>query len=596
VKKAGLLAFALLIVGCAGEPRVVRVFDGHIVEGAYVPPEAYAAYLKGVLAEEAGDLKSALAAYEQAARDDDEDPEPLTRVGDIRCKIDPKNRAADDAFNQALKVDSAYAPALAAQARCSLARGNATEGVATLDKVGAGDRASITFEALFVKIAAQRGGSSGADAKARERAIALTVASGDNPAAWDALIAWGRGKSDAELLARGFEGLARTAPARSREVEAGALELLGIGQTNLARRVAVAVSDASAESGIRNVHDATVARLAIDEALLNGKLDRARVRATRGHVPVAEVAARALMLERTEIAVVLAKEVALADPTSGGAAMVLAAVAAREGRPVSAHLKGSKEAPTDRPPAACVLVLAERLAAMGGGGSTAAAAESARAWAARVGPSPMAAHDPLTGPLAVDLAARGVFAETALPLEWRLELAARRREAPPTIDAQAARDLDPKHMLLWHVLVDPTGAPAKTLLARLAPSAERDPIVGFALVRAALASGAVGAGAVAGASASGAGAGAGASGACASGAGASGAGAGAGASAASASGAAANEPVRRAIASAPAHPLLLAAAVELAKKAGRAEDVTPARTRLMAVARTPAERALAGER
>lgn len=538
-----LLAIAIGCAGCAGDPKVVRVFDGHIVEGSYVPPEAYAAYLRGVLAEEAGDLKSALAAYEQASREDDEDPEPLTRVGDVRCKIDPKSNSADDAFVRALKIDPTYAPALGAQARCLLARGNPVDGIRRVDQIAAADRASITFEALFVKLAAQRAASP-ADQRARERAIALTVASGENPAAWDALIAWGRAKGDAELLARGFEGLARAAPARSREVEDGALELLGIGHTSLGRRVAVAVADAPAASGIRNVHDATVARLAVDEAILAGHVDRAMSRATRGHVPVAEVAGRALILERPEIAVTLARDVVQADPASGGAAMVLAAASARDGKILAPPPK-TREGPTDRPPAACVLVFAERLAAMNGNSS-----ELARAWAARVGPAPMAAHDPVTGPLAVDLAARGVFAETSLPLELRLELAARRREAPPTLEAGVAqKELDPKHMLLWHVLVDPAGAPAKSLLARLAPASERDPIVGFALARAALASGAATA-----------------------------------------------DPVRRVIQSAPAHPLLLAAAVEIAKKAGRAEDVSPARARLMAVARTPAERALAGER
>jgi hypothetical protein len=85
-------------------------------------------------------------------------------------------------------------------------------------------------------------------------------------------------------------------------------------------------------------------------------------------------------------------------------------------------------------------------------------------------------------------------------------------------------------------------------------AAERDPIVGFALARAALA----GAPGVPGKSDAWA-------------------------------------PVLRAIAAEPSHPLLLAVAVEIAKKAGRAEDVPPARARLMAVARTPAERALAAE-
>lgn len=541
------LGLAPLAVACAGDPKVVRVYDGRIVEGGFVPPEAYASYLRGVLAEEAGDLRSALADYEQATRADDEDPEPFTRIGDVRCRLDPKDRRADDAFALALRMDRTYAPAVAAKARCAAARGDAKGGVALLEQVAPEDRTSASMEALFVRLAAERPDST-ADEQARRRAIALTLASGERPAAWEALVVWGRRKSDPELLARGLEGLVRVAPMRSAEVEAGALELLGLGQAGLARRVAAAVADTPIERGVRGVHDATVARLAIDEALLAGDRARAERRATRGHVALSEVAARALVLERPELAASIARDVASADPNAGCAAMVLAALAAREGKPSSAgDASGAAAAPTDRPAAVCVLVLAERLAAV-------ANEETARVWAARVAPAPMAPHDPVAGPLAVDLAARGVIPETSLPLELRLELAARRREPPPAVDATALDQhvVDQKHALLWHMLVDPAGAPARTLLSRMHGAADRDPIIGFSLARAALVAAPVGKSDL-------------------------------------------WTPVLRAIAAAPSHPLLLAVAVELAKKGGRAEDVPPARARLMAVARTPAERALAGE-
>ena len=219
----------------------------------------------------------------------------------------------------------------------------------------------------------------------------------------------------------------------------------------------------------------------------------------------------------------------------------------KDARPSADRARGAE--PTDRPAAACVLVFAERLAVLGG-------AEAARAWTARVAPAPMAPHDPLTGALAVELAARGVLEERSLPLELRLELAARRREPPPAVDAAALDKhvVDAKHALLWHLLVEPNGTPARTLLSRLHGAADRDPIIGFALARAALA----GAGGAPGK-------------------------------------ADVWAPALRAIAASPSHPLLLAVAVEIAKRGGRAEDVPPARARLMAVARTPAERALATE-
>jgi len=541
------LCFASLAIACVGDPTVVRVYDGRIVEGAYVAPEAYASYLKGVLAEEAGDLRSALAAYEKTAAVDDEDPEPFTRIGDVHCKLDPKSKAADEAFARALRIDPTYAPALAAKARCAAARGEAAEAVALVERIAPEDRSSASLEALFVRLAAQRSDSAD-DRRARARAIALTVASGHDPAAWGALVAWGRGKADPELLARGLEGLVQTAPHLQADVESGILELLGMGEAALARRVAATLADAPEERGIRNVRDATVARLAVDEALLSGDQERAERRAVRGHVSLSEVAARALVLERAEIARSVARAVVAADPGAGCAAMVLAAAAARDGeRPLAGDLlRGS---PSDRPAAACVFVLAERLAATGN-------AEAARIFTSRVEAAPMAPHDPVAGPLAVELAARGIIPEGSLPLELRLELAARRREPPPAVDAAALdqRIVDQKHALLWHTLVDPTGAPARSLLARMHRAADRDPIVGFSLARAALASATSGP-----------------------------------------NDSAIWAPVLRAIASAPAHPLLLAVAVEIAERGGRAEDVPPARARLMAVARTPAERALAGE-
>ena len=548
---AHLLAVCLapLAVACFGESKVVRVYDGRIVEGKFVSSDAYAAYLRGALAEEAGDLRAALSAYEQASHEDDADPEPLTRVGDVWCRLNPSSPGADDAFARALRIDNAYAPALAAQARCLAARGKPADAFAIASQIAPTDRKSANVEALLIRLAAARPGGA-ADRQMRERAIALTVASGESPAAWDALIAWARAKSDAELLARGLEGLIHVAPARSAEVETGVLELLGIGQTALARRVAARLADTPVERGGRGIHDPTAARLAIDDAILGGDLERARRRATRGHVALSEVAARALILERPELASTLARSVLSADPNVGGARMVLLALLAREGAsPVTADAAPPKTGPTDRPAAACVLVLAERLA-------SSSSPEVARTWASSVGAEPMAPHDPSLGPLAVDLAARGVIPEASLPVELRLELAARRREVPPPVDVALLdkQVVDAKHALLWHLLVDPAGAQTQRLLSRMYGAADRDPIIGFALARAALA-------------------------------------------------AAPGEPkttdawapVLRAIAVAPSHPLILAVALEVAKRGGRAEDVPPARARLLAVARTPAEHELARE-
>lgn len=532
--KRALLSVACVaaLAGCASEPKVIRVYDGRIVEGRFVTPDGYAAYLRAVLAEESGDLPGALSQLEMAVAEDDEDPEVLSRLGEVRCKANPKDARADDAFDAAMKADRTYAGTFAARSRCALLRGRAGEAVALAKKGLDQDPGNVAIDALLVRADARR-----PTPELRDRAVALTIAHGERAAAWDALVAWSRARRDADLLARGLEGLLRVAPFREAEIEKGIVALEGQGQLALARGVAASLTDAPRDLLVRGPRDATVARLAVDEALARGDGAAALRRATRGHVDLSEVAARALLLDRRADAKSIAETVARADPAAAGAHMVLAAL---DGGAPKAHEALAKHG--EPAPELCALVLADRLA-------TAAGVEVARAWIERVTRLPLAPHDPLGGPLAVDLAARGVLPEGALVPEGRVELAARRREAPPATPPGAA--LDERHELLLRALTDPTGAAARALAASLASSMDRDPVVAFAIARVALASGQAGEGTL--------------------------------------------ERLRRAVTSAPASALLLSAVVEIAKKGGRAEDLAPARTRLMAVARTPAERALAAE-
>jgi hypothetical protein len=406
-------------------PRVVRVYDGHIVEGRFVSPDAYAAFLRGVLAEESGDLKAAIAAYAQAADEDEDDPEPFTRIGEARCKLDPKDGEADKAFARASKLDASYASTLAARSRCATARGLPDQAADLARQAAAQDPKSVALGALAIRTSTGKN-----DPAAREHAIALTLAHGQYPAAWDALVAWGRGHRDAELVARGLEGLVHAAPMRTAEVEKGAVLLMEGGHLALARRVASSVADAPRELGVRGPRDATVARLAVDEALARGERNIALSRATRGHVPLAEVAARALVLDKKDIAAGIATKLVEADPGASGAQMVKlalkASVGAGSGAGAGAGAGGKPGAKgaggadpfarvTDQPPEICALVFADRLAA-------AAGVDVARTWLSRITRTPMALHDPLVGPLAVDLATRGVLPTADLPADLRASL------------------------------------------------------------------------------------------------------------------------------------------------------------------------------
>jgi hypothetical protein len=417
----GSVALTSLVAlsGCGADSRVTRVYDGHIVEGRYVSPDAYAAFLRGALAEEGGDLRGALNAYAKAIEEDEDDPELFARIGEVRCKLDPKDDVADRAFTRALALDPTSASALGAKSRCFLARGRTDEAVELAIRAAAQDPKNVSLDALVIRASANR-----PDPAARDRAIALTLAHGESPAAWDALIVWGRAHKDADLVARGLAGLVQAAPTRSLEVEKGALALLEGGQLALARRVATSVTDAPRELGVIGPRDATVARLAVDEALARGDRDAALARATRGHVALAEVAARALVLDKRDLASAIASSVADADPGASGALMVKAALkstgaGSAAGTAGTAATAGATKAHaeamahvTDQPPELCALVFADRLA-------TAAGADVARTWLARITRIPMAPRDPIGGPLAVDLATRGVLGVAELPPDLR---------------------------------------------------------------------------------------------------------------------------------------------------------------------------------
>ena len=118
-KRGPILAGALLVLvaGCRTEPLVVRSYNGRLVVERFVPPDAYAAFLRGALAEASGDLKGALAAYDDATSEDEGDPEIWSRLGAVRCAINPKDREADRAFGRAAAVDPTYAGMLVARSR-----------------------------------------------------------------------------------------------------------------------------------------------------------------------------------------------------------------------------------------------------------------------------------------------------------------------------------------------------------------------------------------------------------------------------------------------------------------------------------------------
>jgi hypothetical protein len=535
-----LVAASLSVIGCAGSDRVVRVVDGHPLEGDFVGSDAYAWFLRGALAGEANDRTGALVAYHEAAARGEDDAEIWTRIGSILCDDNPRDPAANDALKRALKHDAAYGPAWAVEARCAFARGETSLATENAAHAATLDPGELDPQLLLARAAALEAHA----VEARDRLVALTLRAGTVPA-WDALAAWGQGHGDAALAASALSEVARRAPGRRAELGQRAVDLAGDGEISAARALAAAVLDASGDRssgglGPSPASSALVARLAIDEALLAKDADRARSRATRAHVGLDVVAARALLLGEPSLCRAIASPLLAADPSSAGARMVLAAAGEALGDPggVEASLVAAPPV-VDAVPEEVLWPFARVIAREG-------SRDAARRLVRQVPHVQAEAGDALVGPVAVELAVLGVLEDEELSPDARIELAARRLEVP---DALLLSKADARHRLLALAIMRPLDPTALELAKHLAPAATHDPLVAIALVRMSLAKRSLVDPAI----------------------------------------------VERLVALNPADALVAAAALDAAKQRGDEQAIAPARARLTALARTPRERAHALE-
>jgi tetratricopeptide (TPR) repeat protein len=542
-----LLWMALMVASCAGRMEVARVVDGRMVEGAFVPPEAYAAFLRGAIAEERGELAEALGAYSEAAAHHQDDPEVWTRIGGVRCALNPRDPKAEESFKRALGQDSDYAPAWAARARCALSRGESQVAARDAARAVAADAMAVEPQVMLAR--AER--ESQTTHAARDRLLALTLLHGSSQASWDALAAWARSHGDAALAATALARIAVLAPSRRAELGARAVELAGEGELSAARSLAASILDSEGDrssggEGPAAAASPLLARLAVDEALVRGSAESARRRASRAHLGLDLVAGRALVLGDARLARLLAEPLAAADPRAVGARMVLVVAALEQGdRPLLSPgvAAGARDDAKVSPEA--LLPFARALARV-------ASVEAARRVLETTPHDVLLAGDPVFTPLVVDLAASGALDDGALPLDARIELAARRLEAPPMFPSpseDAARLLDPRHRLFALALTRPLDWGTAELARHLASAASSDPLIAVAFMRIALAHGA------------------------------------------------SSDPamLNKLAKLNPADPIIAAAVLDLAEKRGDVEAIAPARARLTALARTPGERAHALE-
>jgi hypothetical protein len=489
MRRLALIAALIAPMACA-RYQVTRVVDGQIMLGEVIAPEAYASFLRGAIAEEARDFPRALAAYEDTGRLDSENPEVWTRIASVRCAINPRDSGARWAAARALALDPDYAPAWTARAKCELARGEDRVSVER-DALRAADDEPRAVEPQ-VELALIEDKHPVMSESARNRLVGLTLAHAASAVAWDALAAWAKGHGDAILRARAYSEVARYAPLRRAALAEEVKLLAGEGELPAARMLAGALVDAPAwgdrSSGGQGTPPAAiplVARLAVDEAILAGNVERVRRRATAAHLGLDEVGGRALLLDMPSMAQEIVAPLAAGDPGSVGARLVLA-VAAYDLRDsagvaraltVSAGSHSPAIAPVET--AASALLPFVRLVAR------ALSARDARTVFDAMVCAPLVEGDPLVVPIAVDLAARGAMNATALPPDGLIELAIRTHVRLPV----RSPDQDARHTLLALAWEKPEAPETQRLLHHLAPAVGRDPLVTVAAARIALAEG-----------------------------------------------------------------------------------------------------------
>jgi len=459
---------ALLAGACVRQPAVQRVYDGDLIVGAFVEPEAYASVLRGAIAEAGGHWTDALQAYEYAAARAPRSPEVWTRIGDVRCHANPRDPGADEAIEHALRLDPQYARAWATRARCAQARGDEA-GV----KVAAARAAEIdpTADGANVLLARADGR---ADVSTRERLVALTATAREPVVAWDALATWAEARGDVALWSRAFRELARRAPSQRDRVAAAAETLAGAGALGEARAVAAAAVDASPEP--MGQGRGLAVRLALDEAIARHDLDAVRSRTSRGRLTLDEAAGRALLAGETTLARTLADEEASADPSARGARLVRAAASGGD-LAVAASDARSGDA---RPSAAALVAF---------GSALARALPPARATAALRGADadPIVDGDDRVERPAVELVSRGLMTADRLPPGGAVELAVLASD-PRALPQQGP--LDARHEFLSLALAHPDAPRARELAKRLAVVGAGDDLVALASALEQLAAGA----------------------------------------------------------------------------------------------------------
>jgi tetratricopeptide (TPR) repeat protein len=344
-----LFAACAALSACAGSERVTRVAGGFREEGRYIDTQSYSAFMGGVIAEASGRYADARLFYQQALDDDADSPEIQARIGAVSCKLAVRGaraelRAAERAFDEALELDSSFAPAYYERAVCARARGRREQALRDAKRAVKYDSTPVAYTRLVSELLFESGRAS----EAWAWLDALVVRTPDWAEAWSAYRSAAERTSDAVRLRRA-----------------------------LANQIRLGAPEPRPEASDTE---------AIDALLLLGDLPAARIAAKARHWRSSELALRSVEIGALEVGYEQAMLVLGADP--GDADAWIAALAAAEDQRLPERFEAALVAldPRPLPPSARAVTLLESLLARRVGADAARALR--QAWEAGPAPRP----------------------------------------------------------------------------------------------------------------------------------------------------------------------------------------------------------------
>jgi Tfp pilus assembly protein PilF len=120
-----LLAAGLAAIGCGGY-RVTRVYDGRVKSERFISEDAYAAFARAAELEARGDVAGALAAYREVVGEDPASVEAWVRIGAVECRSGRPDEARHS-FEKAERYDPDYSGIWRARAECADRQGRLDE-------------------------------------------------------------------------------------------------------------------------------------------------------------------------------------------------------------------------------------------------------------------------------------------------------------------------------------------------------------------------------------------------------------------------------------------------------------------------------------